>query len=631
MTLARLLLAVFLVVAWASRASAQQRAELRADVDEETVAVGDVIHLRLQAQAIDGSLSDPRPGTTSGFTVRGTSVMPSTSISIVNGVRTDRRGIDASWALHADRAGTFRIGPPSVAVGGVRQAARVITVTVVPPGRAPARPRRGGGIFDFSNPPPINPMDPFKGLIPGLVDDDPREPSAPTDPKLALDAPRGQSAFLHAVVDKPQAVVGEQVTLSVYLYEDASERGSEFNDVHEVTAGDFLKRTLLENDAQARPIGNALVGGRLWTVKLARKSALFPLKTGNLEIGPMMLAISRARGGDPKRESEVLRVQVREPKVAGRPPGYVVGDVGHFALGAEVLPREIERGGAVGVNLELSGTGNLPSTLPVPARAGVEWLEPEVHEKLGATRDDKFGGKRTFSYVVRVKNEGDVDLGEVALPYWDPDASAYAVARVALGVLHVAPGQTPAASADQPPEVLPGLPPPFATRAATRRAEAHFADSPTFWLGLVAAPLAFALFAGARAGAETLRVSRASRATSPAAERRARIAAADAACRSGDARGGDAAISRALEWALIAGVGVNPRAAAGDALARELLDAGVSDDDARAAEEVYRACESARFSPDSANIDDVRARWTRARTLIDALGDTPRARSRARE
>ena len=40
------------------------------------------------------------------------------------------------------------------------------------------------------------------------------------------------------------------------------------------------------------------------------------------------------------------------------------------------------------------------------------------------------GGTRTFSYVVRVHKPGSIDLGEVRLPYYDPDRKTYEIAQV---------------------------------------------------------------------------------------------------------------------------------------------------------------------------------------------------------
>src|SRR5262249_38869718 len=126
-------------------------------------------------------------------------------------------------------------------------------------------------------------FDPFKNLFP-QVDDEP-QPADPfgalnPDPKLALEHERAPIAFLHATVDKTHAVVGEQVMLTVYLYEDMRARQGRPSDVHEPTATDFVKRSLLQDETRAVHVGNAIIGGKPWSVQLVRKNALFPIKAG---------------------------------------------------------------------------------------------------------------------------------------------------------------------------------------------------------------------------------------------------------------------------------------------------------------------------------------------------------------
>ena len=52
---------------------------------------------------------------------------------------------------------------------------------------------------------------------------------------------------------------------------------------------------------------------------------------------------------------------------------------------------------------------------------------------------------------------------------------------------------------------------------------------------------------------------------------------------------------------------------AGERPAGELVEAGVPADDARAISDEYRACETARFSPDDASMSEYRSRSTPAR------------------
>jgi hypothetical protein len=324
------------------------------------------------------------------------------------------------------------------------------------------------------------------------------------------------------------------------------------------------------------------------------------------------------------RRTEPFRIHVTEPPLAGRPPGYAPGDVGHFTLSAQVQPRSIEQGGAVGVRVELSGTGNVPSSISPGARDGVEWLAPEVHEALGPTGHDAYGGKRSFDFVVRIQKGGDVDLGDLTLPFWDPDQRSYQIARAALGTVKVTPSAAAASTSAAAERPLAGLPEPRPTLGGPITHGVHLDDSPLFWVGLGAGPLFFAVAVAARAvGRRVLRTVQ-SRRASPAADLRERMSSADVACRAGDPRGADAAIARALEAATMAHVGVNVRASVGGEVVERLERAGVAPEAAESFAKLLRECETARFSPEAveggdAGRDAARSRWTRAQGIIRSL------------
>jgi hypothetical protein len=616
-----------------SVARAQSPPQMQVHADADTVGVGDFVHLELVVQSSDGMPTQPDPGATPGFVVRGQSASPSQMRMSFNGVRTDRYSLTADWALQAQRLGTFTIGPPTVMVGGVRFSGRSLTLRVVPAAQVPPQLPPSVLPSPGAQPPfPFSPFDPWKGLFPGSNQGDPSRVPTPTpspDPSLALETARGSFFFLHATADTTSVVVGQPVIFSVYAYVDFEHRANIKIDptaTHEPTAAEFVRHPLLREDQDSILVGFADVSGRIWEVSLENRWVLFPIHQGDLTIDPMSVLMVRPPSiAGTNRKTETLRVHVTEPPVAGRPPGYTLGDVGHFALAAQVTPRDLEQGGVVGVHVELSGTGNLPASLATPAREGIAWLAPEVHEQLGAVGQDKWGGKRTFDYVVRINRAGDVDLGELALPFWDPEQKRYDVAGAPLGVVHVAPSAagTAAAGAGAGQETLSGLPAMRDKLEGAATAGAHVDDAPLFWLlGIGAWPIAFGVAVAGRATGRRIARTWTERKASPVTELRARVSAANAACARQDARAVDAAIARALEAATVAHAGVSVRGAVGDEVADRLERAGIAKDAASRVAELLRECEAARFAPEAADVVRARDRWTRAQGAIRLLEKT---------
>ncbi len=615
-----------LAVLFVPRAAfAAQAPDVQFSADAEVVGLGDTMHVTMQAMSSGGSPSNPNLGGSPGFAVIGMSPSSSTQMSIVNGSISSQRGLTTVWTLRATKLGTFSIGPSTIDVDGTHYRTHALSVRVVPAGQAPQRQQQQPNVFD-----------PFGGIfgqmhqftLPGFDPPDPqRQQQTPTpNPKLALDSPRGATYFLHATIDKPSAVVGEQVTFSVYVYKDASYMGRdvEANDPHEVPADDFQKRQLLADDSKL-PVDFAMVGDKLYVAELLRRYALFPLKTGDLDIGQMSLQFGSGNSGaGGVRKSEDLHVHVSEPPVTGRPPGYAVGDVGQFTLSADVTgAKNTEQEGAIGVTVTLSGTGNLPASLTPPERAGVEWLDPQITEKLALQKgtDDKFGGTRTFQYVVRMHRAGDVDLGDFTLPYWNPQSRAYETARAPLGSIHVTPSATPAPPPEVATDPLPNLPAVRTALENSRTEHRYLDDAPAFWLTLGAMPLAYAVVVAAAGTARRVRQTRAAQGASPHTELRRRVQAAEEAARGTDERAIDAATARALAAATIAGRGVNVRGLTAGEVSKALIAGGASEADAAEVESILAECEAGRFSggAQAESGGGARERWARARKVVERL------------
>lgn len=587
----------------APRASlAVPKASLRGDAT--AVEVGEVLTVTMTVST-DGNeeLTDPTLAVPSGFSLRGPSISSQSSVSIINGKVTLQKGFTASWAVTATKPGTFSIGPGGLRADGKRVKVDPFPVTIHPAGTMSHLKKRPGRLFD-----------PFGGLFPGgpsTQDDDPPPPPPgadpdPTDAKLSLDGPLQPQAFLRAIIDKTEAVVGEQVTLSIYIY--TQPRFVQSIDQHEPNAPEFFQRMLATGEDDGRMVQ---VGSQSWRVKLFRRIALFPLRTGDLSTGSMSVTLlgSGFRGGGVRggmvRESKPITVHVTEPPPTGRPTGYVVGDVGQWSLSATVEPRTVPAGGSIAITALLKGTGNPPGTLRVPERKGVTWLEPEVRETVDADRP-KVSAVKKLTYVVSLTQPGRNDLGELTLPYWDPDKKVYQVAKVALGTVDVTgtmPVPAPPAAAAvsvAPVEPFAMVAPARATLSPYQKPSRPWTEHGFFWGLLLGAPLLVIAFEGATRGVRKVRAAAAAARDASARKAADALAEAHVAAEAGDKKRAASAVERAVNAAVEEATGKNVRGLLRADIVQELVAVGLAEDLARAVHDLLERCDSWRFDPEGA-------------------------------
>lgn len=578
--------------------------ELRLRLSSDHVGTGEAFVLTLDATVSSGSSSpsDPRLSLPAGISATPPSISTRSQVSIVNGRVTQSTGISVSWRLIADRTGTFTIPGPSVAWEGKRVQARSVKVTVDDASpRSQPRAQRA------------NPFDPFGALpqLPGLFElqPPPEEPAVP--PELRVDVAPDPYVFFRAVADKESAVVGEQVTLTVYLY---SRTRVEWTDVHEPALSDFFRRDLMQPGAVPET-HRLLIGGVPWRAQAVFRAAIFPLKTGDLDVGKQRASIvgfGHGQRGGVVHESQPLRIRVTEPPADSRPPGYQLGDVGSYSMTASVEPRTVEQGGAVAVTLTLSGTGNVPPAVRVPMQPGIEWLDPHSRESFEIERG-KVRGSRTFSYIVRPKVAGRIDLGEITLPYWDPERQRYETARAPLGLLHVK-----AVDGVEASEALPANDP-FSTLGGPRTSLSPFfaltkpiTDSRTYWLGIFGAPLAVLLVSSLARGVHSVRARMSAKRASAASALEQAFDDAKAAQKAGDGRQAASAIDRAIYLSVELATGLKARALLLDEIPAALEARGIEAALAQRVRELLASVEAIRFAPDDALSNDDLLAETRA-------------------
>ena len=206
----------------------------------------------------------------------------------------------------------------------------------------------------------------------------------------------------------------------------------------------------------------------------------------------------RALAGQP-RTTEELHVHVTEPPLAGRPPGYSLGDVGHFALA---------RAGAATATSSRAARSAFTSSSPGPGTSrrhhcrrrakGWSGSTPEVHERARAGRARCVRRKAVVRLLSCASRQpGNVDLGEHRLAVLGPEQKRYDVrARAARGrARDCRPGRRSRCRYGRAHLLA-------CRRSATcSRARASAAATPTtrrlFWLlGVGAWPLAFGIAVG---------------------------------------------------------------------------------------------------------------------------------------
>lgn len=625
-------LAPIVVLAAAPSARAQAQFEVQTRLSSEQVEVNEPveIQLRVSIQGGDANAEDPRLPVAAGVRVGSPTISPQSQISIINGRMLQSSAVVVRWRVLAQNPGKYRLGPPSISIGGKRVQGEAKVLEVLPQGTARRRPGTGR-----QPPDPFDLFDPFRGFpgfpnfpnFPFPFDEPPEEEQVPSyPPELAVSHAPDPVAFVITKATPTTVVVGQAVRFKVYAY---GGRGR-FNiqSLNEPSRAGFVAY----QDSSDPTAYEVPIGGRSFIAAPIQSLVLFPVQTGTLRIGSVRAGFG-GRNYRPvppdtllMRESKPLDIVVTEPPLAGRPPGYRLGDVGDYQLSATVDPPKIRQGESVSVVVRLTGTGNPPTRLDVPQQSGVEWPEPTYVDKIEAN-DGVVRGERTFTYVVRVDRAGQVDLGEIKLPFYNPDTARYAVARAALGTVTVAenPGalrRAQAASASQE-DRLKGLLKPQRELRPTEAVRRPLTDHGAFWALLAMGPLGVLTANGlARVGKRLAQRWREQRDT-PREHALREIAAAREAATRGDRSGTTSAVERAVHLALEAATGIKSRGVLRSELTRALADRGFPEDLAKEAVALLETTENARFVGEAGL--DVAELAGRAGTFVQAALGRKRA------
>ncbi|MFP2934286.1 BatD family protein, partial [Pyxidicoccus sp. 3LG] len=316
--------------------------------------------------------------------------------------------------MRPNRAGRLKIPPAELKAGGKTYRTQPVEISVrtgrlgAPSGQG----SRGSQLPDpFANMPSTRP-DPF-------ADESEDEPTIP----------RGDSdLFLRSSLDRDDVYVGEQVTLSLYIYSRV-----DLSSVDSVTMPKLEGFWTEEVESPTQLSGEQkIVDGVPYRAYLLRRRALFPVKSGALSITPAEADITTGflfAGHRVHRVSNALKVKVKALP-PGAPPGLSNAHVGEWRLSMDVSQTRVELGQPITVKVILEGVGNVKNVTPpkLTGPAALKIYDPTTTDKVAPQRN-RVQGRRVVEYLVMPQRTGTFTLPALEFPYFDARAESYEVAR----------------------------------------------------------------------------------------------------------------------------------------------------------------------------------------------------------
>jgi hypothetical protein len=323
-----------------------------------------------------------------------------------------------TYLLQATKEGTFVIPKASVMVDNQSYQSNTVTIRVDP----------GGGQGGQGQPAPGSGS---------------RQQPAPGNQA------GGDDVFVKAYVDNDHPYQGEEITVTYKIFTRVPI--SQISISKPSSFQGFWSYNLLRDDEKFNQY-NQVINGVQYVVADIRKIALFPLKSGKLEIDPLEVECiaqvkrqSAPRTGDPffddffnnsffsssyatverALRANPLTVQVKSLPPQNRPADFT-GAVGQFSFRSEIDKTRIKTNEPITLKFIVAGNGNIQliDKLNVAFPPDFETYDPKVTSDIRPTPSGVTGTK-IFEYLVIPRKPGDFSVKPVTFSYFDLSKQTY--------------------------------------------------------------------------------------------------------------------------------------------------------------------------------------------------------------
>lgn len=401
----KILLAVAALVLVSSRGWTGEPS-LELTVDRTAASPGEPIVAQV---TVTGKASAPQPllKNTEGFETR--PMGSSSQIRIINGDYSSSKIFQ--FLLTPRDAGEFTIGPAEITVGGKTYQSGTVTLSIAKGAPSPASPQEAGD----------------------------------------------RAAFVTAEISNAHPYVNEPIVYTFRFYNRVPIRGTELK------PPDF-------SDFRKEPLGDArhsqkVINGQTWEVNEVQW-ALFPLKSGKVEVGPANLVAGLVMpsqrdpffDNDPffsgvfqqaqrkQFSTEPMTIDVRPLPEQGKPTDFS-GLVGTPRLSAQISARDVEVGDSLTLTLTVQGSGAIRD-LPAPVLEGgsdFKIYDDQPNFKA-STGKEGLEGTKVFKKAIVPLKAGEITLQPFRVSYFDPKTGQYQAVSTDPISLHIRPSSHPEAN-----------------------------------------------------------------------------------------------------------------------------------------------------------------------------------------
>ena len=239
--------------------------------------------------------------------------------------------------------------------------------------------------------------------------------------------------------------VGERIILTVYLYTSRNLGSAQV--VREPGTEGFWVETIETGGRQGMAHDQVRIGDTSYERVILRKLALFPIKSGELEIAPVVTELEVGGGGffsrrkTVKRSSSPLKIIVKPLPTEGQPHDFDHSNVGVFNYRVSIDHAEVKVGEPVTVVMMVKGSGNMRNlSLPeLKELDGFKVYAPETEVEVQARGND-VTGVRTSRTLLIPKEPGNFNIPDLVWTYFNPQLGKYVTVHGGVKKITVKPG-----------------------------------------------------------------------------------------------------------------------------------------------------------------------------------------------